>query len=408
MNTDGRYAWFRLIISVLISTIGGVGIWAYVVVMPFVQEEFGGGRGDASFAFTTTMLGFAVGNYFIGRFIDRFGAAFPVAIAGTLMALGFAIGSQAGSILELAVVQGVLIGFGAAAGFGPLIADVSHWFVKRRGIAVALVASGNYLAGALWSPLIETLIFEYDWRIAFLIIAVTIFSISVPLTYFLKQRPAFNEEPSSGAEAEVGRSEKITAPGLSPKTIQTLLVVAGLGCCLAMAMPQVHIVAYCIDLGYGAAAGVQMLSVMLLAGVISRITSGFLMDWLGGIKTVLLGSSLQCLALFLYLPFDGLVSLYIVAAVFGLAQGGIVPGYAIIIREYLPAKEAGERVGQVMMATVLGMALGGWASGWLFDVTGSYDIAFIHGIGWNLVNMLILGMLLLRTRKPFQSNRLAV
>lgn len=400
MTTDGHYSWFRLSISMLISTIGGVGIWAYVVIMPFVQDEFGGGRGEASFAFTTTMLGFAVGNYFIGRFVDRYGAAVPVAIAGSLTALGFALGAYADSILELALIQGALIGLGTAAGFGPLIADVSHWFVRRRGLAVALVASGNYLAGALWSPLIEALIFENDWRFAFLVVAAAIVCTAVPLTFFLRKRPDLAETQDQTKHvnsAPRGNSERL---GLSPKTIQVLLVAAGLGCCLAMSMPQVHIVAYCVDLGYGAVAGVTMLSIMLLTGVASRIASGFLMDRLGGVKTVLLGSSLQCLSLFLYIPFDGLVSLYVVSAVFGLAQGGIVPGYAIIIREYLPAKEAGARVGQVMMATVLGMALGGWMSGWLFDATGSYDIAFIHGIGWNLVNMLILTMLLLRTGRP--------
>jgi MFS family permease len=167
-----------------------------------------------------------------------------------------------------------------------------------------------------------------------------------------------------------------------------------------MSMPQVHIVAYCADLGYGVARGAEMLSLMLGAGIISRLASGFLADHIGGVRTLLLGSVLQGMALFFYLPFDGLMSLYIVSLIFGLSQGGIVPSYAIIVREYLPAREAGQRIGTVIMATVVGMAFGGWLSGWIYDVTGSYQAAFINGIAWNLMNIAVMTTLLLRTRGP--------
>jgi MFS family permease len=163
-------------------------------------------------------------------------------------------------------------------------------------------------------------------------------------------------------------------------------------------MPQVHIVSFCVDLGYGPAVGSQMLSLMLMGGVVSRLVSGFLADRLGGVKTLLIGSTLQMLALCLYLPTSGLTSLYLVSLIFGLSQGGIVPAYAIIVREYLPAREAGARVGFVMMATIVGMALGGWMSGWIYDVTGSYHAAFLNGIGWNLLNMAIIAGILLRSR----------
>jgi MFS family permease len=162
-----------------------------------------------------------------------------------------------------------------------------------------------------------------------------------------------------------------------------------------MSMPQVHMVAYCGDLGYGAARGAEMLSIMLGTGVVSRRASGFIADRIGGVGTLMLGSTLQCLALFLYLPFDGLVSLYVIAAVFGLSQGGIVPSYALIVREYFPAREAGARVSLVLMATVLGMALGGWLSGEIYDLTGTYEAAFLNGIGWNLLNMAIAFWLLM-------------
>jgi MFS family permease len=179
-----------------------------------------------------------------------------------------------------------------------------------------------------------------------------------------------------------------------------LLALAGIGCCVAMSMPQVHIVAYCADLGYGVAVGAEMLALMLTAGIVSRLASGFLADWIGGVRTLLLGSVLQGLALVLYLPFDGLTSLYVVSLIFGLSQGGIVPSYAIIVREYLPAQEAGARIGFVIMATILGMALGGWMSGWIFDLTGSYRMAFLNGIAFNVLNIAIMLTVLMRTRGP--------
>ena len=179
-----------------------------------------------------------------------------------------------------------------------------------------------------------------------------------------------------------------------------MLAAAGVGCCVAMSMPQVHLVAYCAGLGYGVARGAEMLSLMLAGGIVSRLASGFLADDIGGIRTLLLGSVLQCLALVFFLPFDGLMSLYVISLMFGLAQGGIVPCYAIIVREYLPAREAGARVGIVIMATLVGMAFGGWMSGWIFDLTGSYRAAFLNGIAWNLFNISIMTTLLWRTRRP--------
>src|SRR4029077_3271314 len=184
--------------------------------------------------------------------------------------------------------------------------------------------------------------------------------------------------------------------GLSPRALQSLLIIAGLSCCVAMSMPQVHLVAYCGDLGYGAARGAQMLSLMLACGIVSRLTFGFICDRVGGLRTLLLGSGLQCVALLLFLPFDGLVSLYVISALFGLFQGGIVPSYAIIVREYFPPAEAGARVGTVIMATLFGMALGGWMSGVIFDMTGSYKAAFVNGILFNLLNVSIAGFLLRR------------
>jgi MFS family permease len=288
----------------------------------------------------------------------------------------------------------VLIGFATAASFGPLIADVSQWFLRRRGIAVALIASGNYLSGALWPLILADILAGPGWRTAYLVIAASALLVMLPLTYALR-RPLPEEAMQTSAAAAALRAR---TAGLSPNTLVWLLAVAGIGCCVAMSMPQVHIVAYCVDLGYGPAVGAEMLSLMLMGGVVSRLISGLLADRLGGVITLLIGSSLQMLALFLYLPTSGLAPLYIVSLIFGLSQGGIVPSYAIIVREYLPPKEAGARVGFVIMATIVGMALGGWMSGWIYDVTGSYRLAFVNGIVFNALNVAIMVVILLRSR----------
>jgi MFS family permease len=227
-------------------------------------------------------------------------------------------------------------------------------------------------------------------------------AVTMPLLALcLRPRPPALAAPAA-ASASVARSAPVpsTRPfGMGMNQAQALLCVAGVACCVAMAMPQVHIVAYCGDLGYGAARGAEMLSLMLACGIVSRLVSGVICDRIGGLRTLLLGSVLQGLALLLFIPFDGLVSLYIISALFGLFQGGIVPSYAIIVREHFPAAEAGVRVGTVLMATLLGMALGGWLSGKVFDLTGSYHAAFINGLGWNLLNLAIALFLLRRWRR---------
>ena len=393
---DGPYSWFRLAVSVLAATVVSVGMWSVVLVLPQVQAEFGVGRGDASLPYTATMVGFALGNLLLGRLVDRFGLATVLVCAALSLATGFTLAAYATNIWVFALAQGLLIGSGAAAGFAPLLADISHWFHRRRGIAVAAGASGNYLAGAIWPLLLRDVIIEDGWRQAYLIIAATCVLMIVPLALMLRRRMPLS---AMAAGAPGGPSVPLDS-GFSPRTLALLLALAGVGCCVAMAMPQVHIVALCVDLGHGMAAGAEMLSVMLFAGIVSRLVSGFLADLIGGIRTLLIGSVLQGMALVLYLPFEGLGALYLVSLIFGLSQGGIVPSYAIIVREYLPAREAGERIGFVIMATIVGMALGGWMSGWIFDMTGSYQMALLNGIAWNALNVGIVVVILLRTRGP--------
>ena len=392
-SLDTPKSWQRLGVSLAIAIVTNIGIWAIVVVMPAVEAEFISGRAESALPYTMTMIGFGIGNATLGRVMDRFGITRALVGGSLLIGASFCFAALAGSITTLAVVH-FCLGVGTAVGFGPLIADISHWFKRKRGIAVAIIASGNYLSGAIWPSLLTSMLAESGWRDVYLFLGAMVVVLTLPLSYLMRERP----ETSASIAAVPSRAAGMGQAHLSGRTLQWLLGGAGVCCCVAMSMPQVHIVAYCEGLGYGPAIGAEMLSVMLGCGVISRLIFGYVADRLGGIRTVMISSALQMLSLFFFLPFDGVVSLYLVSAAFGLAQGGIVPSYAIVVREFLPAREAGERVGLVLMMTVFGMALGGWLSGAIFDVTGSYAMAFLNGALWNLFNLAIMGWLLLRTR----------
>jgi MFS family permease len=396
---DSRIAWLRLAVCALIATIGSVGMWSVVVALPAMQAEFGVDRAAASLPYTLGMLGFGGGGVLMGRLADRFGMVLPAAFGAAAVGLGYVVIGHAGTLTQVALAQGLLVGVGCSAFFAPLMADISHWFVRRRGIAVAIAAAGNYLAGTIWPPVVQHFIASDGWRATHIGIGIFCGVTALPLALLLRGRAPAHD--SAAASAHAARAQ--SSMPLSPFALQALLCVAGVGCCVAMSMPQVHIVAYCGDLGYGPARGAEMLSLMLGCGIISRVASGFIADRIGGVRTLLLGSVLQGTALFLYLLFDGMYSLYVISALFGLFQGGIVPSYAIIIREYFPAKEAGTRVGIVVLATLIGMALGGWMSGYIFDATGSYQVAFLNGLGWNFLNVAIMAWLLLRTRAALRT-----
>jgi MFS family permease len=399
---ESLYAWTRLWAALLLSAIGGVGMWSVIVALPAVQAEFGVARSAASLPYTMTMICFGFGGILMGRLSDRFGIFVPV-VGGTVgLGVGYLAASQATSLWQFILAQGLLVGVASSATFAPIIADTSLWFTRRRGMAVALIASGSYVAGAVWPPVVQHFIERGDWRSTYQGIALVCVAVMLPLALVLRRRSPLNEMTSATPRV-LSRSARPL--GMSPAALQTLLVIAGLSCCVAMSMPQVHIVAYSHDLGHGAAPGARMLSLMLGFGIASRLASGWICDRIGGRRTLLLGSSLQGLALILFLPFDGLATLYILSALFGLVQGGIVPSYAVIVREFFPPEEAGVRVSTVLMATVFGMALGGWISGVLFDLTGSYQVAFLNGILWNLLNLVIAVGLLRRPGRPLEPAR---
>jgi MFS family permease len=390
---DSAAAWTRLAAALLAGSVACVGGWTVVVALPVVEAEFGSARAGASFPYTMAMLGFAAGTFWMGKLSDRYGVVAPILLAAFLLAAGYGAAGFAPSLIVFALAH-VLVGLGASAGFAPLIADLSHWFTRRRGFAVVSVAAGNYLAGALWPPLLQQAMDAYGWRAAHVATGLIAAAILVPLAFLFRLRPQTN----AYARAAAGAAAKRAALGLSPRALQLLLTVAGFACCMAMAMPQVHIVAYCGDLGYGVARGAQMLSLMLGLGIVSRLLSGVAADRFGAVVVLLVGSFMQAVALFLYLFFDGVTSLYVISGLFGLFQGGIIPMYAVIVRDFLPPQEAGARIGLVTASTIIGMAVGGWAAGWIHDLTGGYRMAFLHGIAWNALNLAIVVFLLIGPR----------
>jgi MFS family permease len=391
---DSAYAYSRLGLSLLAGTFAGAGMWAVIVVLPSVQQEFGVSRAAASLPYTLTMFGFAFGTIGLGRAADRFGIALPLLFAGVTLGAGFLLAAAAPNLAVFSIAHLLLIGIGAGGGFAPMMADISHWFVKRRGLAVVVVASGNYAAGALWPLFMNWTLPQIGWRGTYAVLGLLVAVVVAGASPFMRRRPS----ATMIAEADQATRTALSASGISPRLLMALLIIAGFACCTAMAMPQVHIVAYCGDLGYGAARGAQMLSLMLFLGIISRVGSGIVADAIGGAPTLLIGSFMQGLALLLYLYFDGLASLFVVSGVFGLFQGGIVPMYAVICRELLPPRQAGAKIGVVVSATIFGMAFGGYFSGVIFDFTRSYRAAFLNGVFWNAVNLAAVCYLLWRQK----------
>jgi MFS family permease len=409
-HAESPYAWARLGAALALMTIGGAGMYSMAVVLPPLQAEFGIARSDASFPYTLTMIGFGIGGVLMGKLSDRFGVIVPVLIGSVCLALGFVAAGFAQNLFQFAAAQGLLIGLlGTSGSFVPLVADTALWFTRRRGIAVAIVMSGNYLAGAVWPPLMQHFIDAAGWRATYMGTGVFCLATMPLLALAFRRKPPAINAPEGGTTPRAGRAgaDADHPLGFSPGALQALLCTAGVACCVAMSMPQVHMVAYCGDLGYPAARGAEMLSLMLGFGIVSRLASGWVADRIGGLKTLLLGAALQASALALFLPFQQLAALYVISALFGLFQGGLVPSYPIVVREYFSPREAGVRTGTVLMATLFGMALGGWLPGWIFDLTGSYRAAFANGLAWSLVTTVIALVLLNRARRRASTVRQA-
>lgn len=395
------YPIVRLVSSLVLMTLGGSGMYASVLVLEPAALEFGTGRGAASLPYALFMIGFGTGGVLMGRMADKAGILIPALAGSFMLPAGFLLASQADTILGFCLALGGVCGLlGASFSFAPLVADVSLWFHGRRGLAVGIAISGNYLAGAIWPPILQRSFDLHGWRQTFIDLAWFDLACMVPLCFLLWPRPPAHDEGRDTADSLHLAPRPL---GFSRNQLQCVVCAAGVSCCVGMSMPQVHIVPYVIDLGFAAQQGAQMLALMLGAGVVSRVASGWLSDRIGGLRTLLLGGFLQALVLVWLMFSDTLPMLYAASVAFGLSQGGIVPSYAIIVRTFFPAGQAGWRIGTALMFTICGMALGGWMSGALYDLTGSYDAAYINAIAFNILNLVIAYNLLRRASRATAS-----
>jgi MFS family permease len=366
-------------------------MYAGVMVLEPLALELDTGRGNSSLIYGTFMIGFALGGVFMGRLADRMGIMIPALIGSLALPAGFYLAAHASSILEICLAFSLLCGFlGSSFSMAPLIADISHWFSRRRGLAVGIAFSGSYVAGAIWPPILQRMFDAQGWRESFVDLALLTLILMALLSLLLYPRSPINEQLPTASSA----NSNLTNSAISAGTLQSLIYLAGFGCCVAMAMPQVHIVPYVMDLGHPAIRGAEMLGLMLGFGVISRVGSGWLSDRIGGLATLVLGSALQVAVLIAFLTGNSLVFLYGISIAFGLSQGGIVPSYTIILRAFFPPKQAGWRISTSFLFTVAGMAFGGWIAGLLYDLTGSYTVSFLNAIGFNILNLWVAASLL--------------
>lgn len=397
VSIEQPFGWIVAAVSMLMMAIGMGSPYLVVVALKPIAAEFDWPRAVPSLCYSLALIGSGVGGLLMGRLADRFGITLPTLIGGCSLAAGAWVSSRANGAFELYMSHLFLIGlFGNGAFIAPLLANITRWFDRRRGVAVSLVASGQPLAGAFWPPLLRWLEDGYGWRQAFVVYGVVALATVLPLSFLLARRP-----PVTGrGTVKVAFDWNLRVLGWPSEAVLAALCIAIVGCCVAMAMPMVHLIAYATDLGYPAARAAEMLALLLGCAFISRLAFGFIADRLGGLMTLLVGSAGQCLALLGFTMIDSFIGLYVTAAIFGLVFGGIIPCYALIVRELFPESQAGWRIGAVILFGALGMALGGWLGGLIYDLSGTYRVAFLVGAGFNVFNLVIVIALLRRRLLP--------
>ncbi len=396
-SIETPYGWTVASASVAIMSIGFGAPYVITVGLKDIAAEHDWPRWIPSLAVSAAYLGAGLGGILMGWWADRHGAWRPAALAGIMILCGCLVAALGNGAVSLILGYGLLIGFlGNGATFTPLVANTTRWFDKRRGMAVSIVTSGQSVAGALFPTIFTHSIEHFGWRTTLIgfgcFAAVTI----APLALLIRRPPPVPLAHQTAADPVKGAR----VLGLPGTLVFGVLCAAIIGCCVAMAMPMVHIVAFCSDLGFQAARGAEMLSLLLACAFMARLFWGRMADRLGALTTIMIGSAAQALALSLFTMVDGLIGLYVVAATFGLAFGGIVPCYPLAVRDLFPVADAGWRIGVVMFFGTIGMALGGWVGGIVFDLAASYRPAFLVGIGFNLFNLVCIGFLLTRQRRP--------
>jgi MFS family permease len=395
-STKATAPWGVAVASLLIIFIGWGAPYLVAVALKPMAADLGAERSVPSLASALAYIGSGIGGIFMGWWADRHGAMRPALCGSLMIGLGALVASGGGA-WQLYIGFGLMIGLLGNGGiFAPLMANTSRLFTAKRGTALALVASGQQVAGAVWPPVFRYGVDAAGWRAALFWYGVFALAVLPPLCLALRRRPG--APGSDGVATDAGGAGSTL--GLPANLLQALLCLAIVCCCVAMAMPMSHVVALCSDLGYAPARGAEMLSLLLTAAFMSRMIWGRLSDRIGGLRTVLISSSAQALFLSLYLVVDNLVGLYIVSAAFGLGFGGIIPSYVLAIREHFPSGEVGWRIGTVLLFGLCGMALGGWLGGYLYDRFGFYQPAFAVGVAFNLANLALIGGLVVLGLKP--------
>ena len=415
MTESLRHAWSRnyrfvvLIASLLLLVIGAGAMFALVIALKSIAAEFGWPRAVPSLGYSLQFIGGGLGGIAMGYWLDRRGMAGPATLSGFMIGLGAVATAFVATEWQFYLVWGVLMGLlGQSTLFTPLIANVMRWFaVGGGGGAVGFVASGQSLAGALWPPLFRYLNETIGWRDTFLWYGVFAICTMVPLSLLLRREPGRSIPSADGAAKADGRADapRPSSPssmrdlGLSTGQLQVVLSAAIIGCCIAMSLPLAHLVAYASDLGISTARAAEMLSLMLLMSFVSRMFGvGPLTRRLGGLRALFVFSSVQAVMLAALALVDGVAGLYVVAAVYGLGYGGLTPCYPVCIREYMPGGQVGRQTGIVIFWGTVGMAIGGWLGGFVYDLTASYEPAFFIGAGTNAVNLTIIAALIRRAR----------
>ncbi len=392
-SIEGRASWVTAGITLaLLSLSFGAPLVSIVGLKP-IAATLGADRALVALAPSLTWLGMGLGGIFAGWVADRVGIRWTVIFGAVMTASGLAL-SASGSLWALIVGHGLLIGLlGSGAVYPPLVVYISHWFDRRRGIAVALISSGQYIAGVIWPSTFERGIAAFGWQMTMLGFAVLLFVVIVPLALLLKPVP---QAVSTAGASEGGHAAHL--PGLSSTWTQVLLCGASFLCCVPMAMPSTHLVALCSDLGISAELGAAMLSVLMFCALFSRTGWGWVADRIGGLRTVFVTSACQVLAIVALSLTRNEAGLFAVSAAFGLGFSGIVPAYVLAIREIFPASEASWRVPLQLFTSMTGMAFGGWFAGALYDSFGFYAPAFAAGALFNLANLAVIGFLLAQQR----------
>ncbi len=394
-SIESRASWVVASVALCIMAMAFGAAWITAVALKDIAAEVGGTRSIPALASALAWLGSGAGGIMMGRIADRVGARWTVICGALMIGLGLTI-STLGPPWPLWIGHGLFIGLIGLGGINaPLYVYVSRWFDRRRGSALALISSGGYLAGAMWPPVFERAIAAFGWRQAMLWYALAEIVIIVPLAAIYFRHPPEVIHP---AAASYGADRKTRVLGWPPNVVFALMCCAAVLCCIPMAMPQGHLVAFCSDLGISRSVGALMLSVLLGTAFLSRQIWGAISDRIGGLSTVLIGSAWQAAAMTSFLLTQNEVGLFTVAAAFGLGFSGIIPAYVLALRELFPAVEASWRIPTLLLFSGLGMASGGWLAGLFYDHFGYYAPAFAAGIGANILNLMVVGLLVARQR----------